>query len=106
MDSMVEILENGKKLILKLSHSLSIASDYSEYFSEKVNVEIKKIKYERDYNVAEQTYEITPLNNDARLKITIIDDNPDNLSAHTDHIEFIYNGEKWNAKYIMHPKYH
>jgi hypothetical protein len=106
VSNVVEVISNGKKLVLKLSHSLSSASDYSEYFDTKVNVETRRIKTERDYNVEEQTYEITALSNDAEVKITIIDDNPFDMSAHTDHVIFRYNGEKWESKWILHPKYH
>ena len=106
VNSMVGIIENGKKLILVLSHSTSSASNYAERIAEKRNVNVEKIKYERDFNVIEQTYEITPLNKDAEIKITIVDDNPFDLSAHTDHVIFRFDGQKWNPTYLMHPKYH
>jgi hypothetical protein len=103
---MVEILENSKKLVLKISYSTSSASDFSERITEEHNIEMKELKRERDFNVIERTIEITPKSNDAYFKITITEDNPTNLSAHDDYTIFTFDGKKWNKKYISNPKYH
>ena len=103
---MVEVLENGKKLVLKISYSTSSASDFSERITEEHNIAMKELKRERDYNVIERTIEIIPKSNNANFKITITEDNPDNWSAHTDSVIFRFDGQKWNKKYIPNPKYH
>jgi len=103
---MVEIVENSTKLILKLSHTLSVASDYGEFFSEKVNVDVKKIETKYDMNIAETTYEVMPLSDDAKLTVTIRDDNPYDLSYHHDFVYFRFNGEKWEIEDRFNPNYH
>ena len=103
---MVEVLENNKKLIIKLFHSTSMASNFGERITEKRNVEVRRIRTTYDMNIVERTYEVIPLNENAEVKITIKDDNPNNWSAHTDHIIFRFNGQKWESTYLFHPDYH
>ena len=104
--NMVQVLENGKRLVLKISHSLSVASSYAEFFSEQTDVEIKKTKNERDMNLQESIYEITPKSNNAKLIVTIKDDNPTNWSYHFDYLIFRFDGEKWEIEDKLNPNYH
>ena len=106
MNSMVEILSNGKNLILKLSHTLSVASSYAEFFSGEKNVEIKKIESKRDMNVIETVYQVEPKNNNAEITVIIKDDNQYNWSYHHDFIYFRFDGEKWTSEYKPNPNYH
>ena len=103
---MVEVIENKKKLVIKLSRSLSTASSYAELISEKTSVDVKKIKTQRDMNVMENVYEIIPTDNNAKIIIMIKDDNDINLSYHIDFMIFEYNKEKWLLEYKPNPNYH
>jgi len=103
---MVEVLENSIKLVIKLSHSLSTASDFGEFFSEKLNVEVKKVKTEWDGNTEDITFEIEPKSEKSQVTITIRDDNHTNWSYHHDYVIFTFNGKNWDSKYIYNPIYH
>jgi hypothetical protein len=103
---MVKVISNGEKLVLRLSHTTSVASSYAEIPLEKININMKKIKSERDMSIIEDTYEIEPLSKDASIKIVIKDDNPTDLSYHFDYIIFRYNGQKWEIEDKPNPNYH
>ena len=104
--NMVQVLENGKKLVIKLGHSTSTASDYGEFFSKQVNVNVKKIKHEYDMNIIETVYEIEPQSNNAEIVVTIRDDNPYDMSYHHDFVYFRFNGQKWTSEDKLNPNYH
>ena len=106
VNSMVKVIENGKKLILQLSHSLSVASSYAEIFLEETNVNIRKIKHSYDMNIVEDTYEIEPLVNNAKIVIMIKDDDPFDLSYHIDRMVFQFDGQKWTSEDRLNPNYH
>jgi len=103
---MVEILQNGEKLVLKLSHSVSVASSYAEFFAQKINVDVRKIETKKDMNIIESIYEIIPINKDAKFIIMIKDDNPYDLSYHIDRVFFYLWGKNWESEYVYNSKYH
>jgi hypothetical protein len=107
---MVEIVENGKKLVLKLSENLGSVSEYKEWINEVKNANVKKIKTKLDRYpfplYAETTYEIEAISDNAEIEITIRDDNQNNDSYHYDYMYFKYNGQKWESEYKPNSNYH
>ena len=110
MNNMVEIVENGKKLVIKLSENLGFSSEYKEWINEVKNANVKKIgsKLDKYPNpiYSEETYEIEPLSNHAEFKVTIRDDNEYDLGYHIDYMYFRFNNGKWESEYKPNPFHH
>jgi hypothetical protein len=107
---MVEILENTKKLVIKLSEHMGFVSEYAEWVSKEVNVNIKKLSTKFDRYpfplFCEETYEIEPTNDNSMIEITIRDDNQNSDSYHYDYMYFKFRNGKWESEYKPNPFHH
>jgi len=110
VNGMVEVLENGKRLVIKLGDHVGFSSSFMEWISESIDANVKKIasKVDRYPNpiYVEYVYEIQPLSNHAEIKVTIRDDNDNNENYHYDYMYFKYNGKNWESEYKPNPFHH